>query len=92
MNLKLEKLQEIYGNSILKELKDNKEDLLDNLEYLKNRGYDNVIELFELYPYSFLQDPTLFQEKVDELIKKLGVEYVEKIEENTGLWECIENE
>ena len=40
----------------------------------------------ETNPYMFLYDKKIFVDKMDKLIKKLGVEYIEKLEDDFSLW------
>lgn len=90
MNLDLEKIQEIYGNSIIKEISANVGSLINNINYLEQRHFDNADEVFELYPYAFLQDEDTFKGKVDNLILTLGVEYIERLQEDMSLWSILD--
>ena len=86
MELDMNRINEIFGNSMIKEIRDNREDFICNIKYVLSLGYKDVYELVELYPETFLYDATIFQEKVNELLDSLGVESFEKIEENLELW------
>lgn len=92
MNLDLEKLKEIYGDSIINEISTNVGNLINNINYLKSRQFTNAEEIFERYPYAFLTNEEEFKSKVDKLITSLGVEYIEKLEEDMNLWSILENE
>ncbi len=89
MNLDMDRINEVFGKSMIFNIQANKEDFLQNIKYMQSLGYKNVEELVELYPETFLLDTTIFQEKVDLLLEKLGVESFEKIEENMELWGSI---
>ncbi len=89
MNLDMDRINEVFGKSMIFNIQANKEDFLQNIKYMQSLGYKNVEELVELYPETFLLDTTIFQEKVDLLLEKLGVESFEKIEENIELWGSI---
>ena len=89
MNLDMDRINEVFGKSMIFNIQANKEDFLQNIKYIQSLGYKNVEELVELYPETFLLDTTIFQEKVDLLLEKLGVESFEKIEENMELWGSI---
>lgn len=90
MNLDIERVSEIYGESIIKEISTNIETLTNNIKYLENRHIDNADEVFDLYPYAFLQDEDTFKEKIDKLILTLGIEYVEKLQEDMTLWSILD--
>lgn len=90
MKLDLQKIQEIYGNNAIKEIKENEESFVSNMKYLKERGFTNLYEIIEQNPYSFLEDEAIFQEKIDHIIKILGVEYIEKLEEDMTLWRLLD--
>jgi len=90
MNINMERIQEIFGNSMITNIKENQEDFVQNIEYILSLGYKNVNELVELYPHTFLMDSKEFQEKVDNLLASLGVESFEKIEENTEIWGSLD--
>lgn len=85
----LDKIKEIYGESSIYELQDNIEELISNMKYLSSLGFTDIYDIVSTHPYMFLIDEDDFKEKVDLLIKKLGVEYIEKLEEDTSLWENV---
>ena len=84
--MNIDRLTEIYGESIARVIYDNIDNFTANIKYLESRGYYNVLDLVSLYPYSFIQEEDEFMEKVDTLIDKLGIDYVEKINNNYELW------
>jgi len=90
MKLDMNKIQDIFGKSSISEIKENKEDFIQNIEYVLSLGYKNVYELVERYPYTFLMDMDTFQEKVNDLLDSLGVESFEKIDENMEIWGSLD--
>lgn len=86
MELDMNRMNEIFGNSMILEIKENKEDFIHNIKYVYSLGYKDVYELVEQYPETFLFDSEIFEEKVNKLIDSLGIEPFTKIEENIGIW------
>ena len=89
MKLDLEKISFIYGESSIYEFKDNVEKLANNINYLSKIGFSDVYDIVALYPYLFIIEENEFKEKIDYLINKLGVEFIEKLEQDTNLWEIV---
>ena len=89
MNYDLDKIKEIYGESAIYEFGDNIEELVSNMKYLSKLGFTDIYDIVSTHPYMFLMDEKDFKEKVNNLIKELGVEYIEKLDEDTSLWESI---
>lgn len=85
----LDKIKEIYGESSIYELQENIEELISNMKYLSSLGFTDIYDIVSTHPYMFLIDEDEFQNKVNILIKELGVEYIEKLEEDTSLWEKV---
>lgn len=84
--MNIDRLTEIYGESIARVIYDNIDAFTNNIQYLEEKGFSSVLDLVELYPYSFIQEEDEFIEKVDALIDELGIDYVEKINNNYELW------
>lgn len=89
MKYDLDKIKEIYGESSIYELQDNIEELVSNMKYLSKLGFTDIYDIVSTHPYMFLITEEEFQNKVNILINKLGIEYIEKLEEDTSLWESI---
>ena len=89
MKYDLDKIKEIYGESSIYEIQDNIEELISNMKYLSKLGFKDIYDILSTHPYMFLIEENDFKEKVDKLITELGVEYVEKLDEDTSLWESI---
>jgi len=90
MNFSLDHIEEVYGKSTITVIKDDLDLFINNINYLSKLGFNHVEDLVELYPYSFLQQEDIFQDKVNNLMEKLGVESVEKIMSNTELWSDVD--
>ena len=82
MNVNLEKIREIYGQSTIYDLNDNLDNVIENLSILNKYKFKNIYEMLEINPYLFLLPSEEFEEKVEKIVKELGVEYIEKIENN----------
>ncbi len=90
MNLDMDRINEIFGQGMISEIRDNKEDFIENIKFAQSIGYKDVYELVEHYPYTFLEDPIIFKEKVEKLLNSLGVESFEKIEDNIDIWGSLD--
>lgn len=90
MEIDIDKILEIYGNSSIYEINDNMDELKANMKYLYDKGIEDVLNIIELYPYMFLQDRNTFKEKTDNLLNKLGVDYIEKLSEDFNLWSEVD--
>ncbi len=86
MKLNLKKIQEIYGNSAIYEIEDHLDIIVNNMNYLVSLKFNNVYSILETNPYMFLYDNNRFKEKINNLIQKLGVEYIEKLDNDISLW------
>ena len=86
MVLNTDKLKEIYGETVLYDIKENLDSIIANINYLLSKKFKDVYDIFETYPYLFMNTQEVFQKKVDGLIERLGVEYIEKLEQNYTLW------
>lgn len=92
MKINFKKITEIYGNNSIYEFRDNIDDVSENINYLFKLGFKNVYDIVELYPYMFLMCEDIFKEKVNQLINKLGIEYLDILDEDTTLWGGVEND
>ena len=53
-------------------------------------GFDDVKDIFERETLLFLYDSSTFKEKLDKLILRLGVTYVDDIENDLSLLEELQ--
>lgn len=89
MPIEIEKIEEIYGSSVIELLKDEDmyQDFLQNILYLVKIGIEDVNEVVESYFLIFLCDHNEFVEKVNSLVMELGNNYIEKLGEDMSYWE-----
>ncbi len=91
MKFDIEKIREIYGDNIILDMREVKDLIVQNMNYLLSRGYKDIEEAFERNPYLFLEEEDIFQKKIDKLIEVLGVDYVEILSQDSSLWSVIED-
>ena len=91
MKLDIEKLKEIYGEQIVIDIHENMDSLVENINCLISYGFKDPYDVVETNPYLFLVLPETFQEKMEKLTQKLGVEFVEKLSEDMSLWSEIDD-
>lgn len=87
MKIDFEKIEEIYGSSVIEEIKNNSKDILENIKYLKELNINDIEDIFERYPLIFICDKNEFKNKVDKLISKIGINYVDMLDNDMELWE-----
>ena len=90
MEINLEKLEEIYGKSLVKEMHDDIENLIENMKYLDKLEFDDIYDIIEINPYLFLIDDNEFIKRINNLITSLGIEYLQILAEDTSYWGNIE--
>lgn len=90
MEINLEKLEEIYGKSLVKEMHDDIENLIENMKYLDKLEFDDIYDIIEVNPYLFLIDNNEFIKRINDLITSLGIEYLQILAEDTSYWGNIE--
>ena len=91
MKWNMDKLKEIYGESIIWEIKENLDSVVANMNYIKSIGFSDPYDVIETNPYLFLLDEENFKDKIEKLTQKLGVNFVEKLEEDSSLWGDIDD-
>ena len=87
--INLKNMKEIYGYEIYGILLENIEFVEKNLQYLNELNFDDTMGLLEKCPIIFTYFPKDFKYKIDNLIKEIGFNYVEKIEMDIGLLEKL---
>lgn len=87
MNINFNKIKEIYGNEILNKIKENQETVIKNIKNLYSLGFRDIEDIFEREVLLFID--TDFKTKMDNLIFKLGPNYVDIIENDLSLLEEI---
>ena len=81
----IDDIVDTYGSSIKKDIVDNKETVMDNYNDLKSLNVISVDEIFTRYIIMFLDED--FKKKINDLILKLGEDYIEKIEEDLSIFD-----
>jgi len=84
-----DKIEQIYGEEMLENIMDNKEEVKKNINYLIDLGFDDIQDIFERITPLFINDNKTFKNKIDRLIKKIGLDYINIIENDLGLLEDI---
>lgn len=92
MKVDFNRLKDIYGNSILINYKDNLDEVVENIKYLERLEFNNIYEIIEYNPYIFTKSNDIFKDKINNLINNLGVEYIEKLNEDISLWDKLNEE
>ncbi len=87
MKIDFEKIEEIYGISVIEEIKNNSKDILENIKYLKELNINDIEDIFERYPLIFICDKKEFKSNVDKLILKIGINYIDMLDNDMELWE-----
>ena len=89
MAIQIEKIKEIYGERTLDELLE--EGMYENFEknilYLSERQIEGIYDVVESYFLIFLNDPSDFKKNVDNLIERLGENYIELLSNDMSYWE-----
>ena len=81
-------VEEIYGEDMLQSMADMAEEVLENIDYLVELGFDEgVSDICNRFAPILLEDNGYFREKVDRLIADLGHDAVEKLLEDMSPWE-----
>ena len=87
MNIDFGKINEIYGRDALIACNDNIDDLVKNINYLVKLGFDDYEDIIERFPLAFVDDHEVVKEKINRLVGRLGINYIEILGENMSLWE-----
>ena len=87
MNIDFKKIKEIYGNLVLDEIKNNLNEVSENIKYLIQLKINDIEDIFERYPLIFICSKKNFKNKVDKLILKVGINYIDALDNNMELWE-----
>ena len=83
----LNKMKEVYGDEILEMIENNMDIISENILTMKKYNFDDIEWLFEANPSFFMNFPNQFEEKIKEMIEKIGPNYVEYIQENVDILE-----
>lgn len=89
MNIDFDKIEKIYGSSIINSIALLKEDVIDNIKYFISLGFGDTEDIFERQVLIFICPKEEFKTKIDNLIKKLGNNYIEEIENDISLLDAL---
>lgn len=85
-----DKISEIYGEEVLRKMQENMDEVIKNVNYMYMLEFNDVEDIFEREILLFLYDHDTFKDKLNKLIYKLGLNYVEKIENDLSLLESLQ--
>ena len=85
MDIDFSKIEKIYGKSVIECISILRDDVIKNIEYFMSLGFDDAIDIFERQVLIFICPNEEFISKVNTLIKKIGINYVEEIESDISL-------
>ena len=89
MNIDFDKIEKIYGSSIINSIALLKEDVIDNIKYFISLGFGDTEDIFERQVLIFICPKEEFKMKIDNLIKNLGNNYIEEIENDISLLDAL---
>lgn len=89
MNVNFNDLKEIYGEEILETINENMDIIESNINTMKELGFNDVEGIFERNVDSFLYFPKSFKQKMENLIRQIGTNYVEIIENDVSYMERL---
>ncbi len=85
MNIDFDRIEKIYGSSIINSIALLKDDVIDNIKYFISLGFEDTEDIFERQVLIFICPKEEFRVKISNLIKKLGNNYIEEIENDISL-------
>ena len=85
MEIDFNKIEYIYGKSIIDSIFDMQDEVLQNVEYFYKLGFDSTEDIFEREVLIFICGHNEFKKKLDALINKLGASYIDLIEKDIAL-------
>ena len=89
MKVNLNNIRDTYGDSLVLLIRDNIDDVMKNIDYLNKLNFTDTEDIFERYAILFLDTPSEFKNKIDNLIKELGNDYVDIIENDLSILEQL---
>ena len=85
MNIDFDRIEKIYGSSIINSIALLKDDVIDNIKYFISLGFEDTEDIFERQVLIFICPKEEFRVKINHLIKQLGNNYIEEIENDISL-------
>lgn len=89
MNIDFNKINETYGEDVLELIKENIEDITENINYLQKLNFTDIEDIFERYTLIFIDSPSSFEDKINNLINELGEDYNEIIGNDLSILESL---
>jgi hypothetical protein len=90
LEIDLDTVAEIYGDSVVESLASAQEDTLRNIAYLISREFgEDVSDICNRFAPILLYDTDEFAEKVSALIDDMGEDYVDVMGEDMSCWEAL---
>lgn len=89
MQFNLEKIKQSYGETVCNDIEEEKELVMNNLEFLYELGFRSLDDIFYAYTVAFLQDEQKFKDKVLTLCEKVGENYLNILDMHIDFWEDI---
>ena len=89
MKVNLNNIRDTYGDSVVLLIRDNIDDVMKNIDYLNKLNFTDTEDIFEKFAILFLDTPSVFKNKIDNLIKALGYDYVDIIENDLSILEQL---
>lgn len=87
LEVELDTIREIYGEDIVETMAHQQEDVLRNMEYLVKRNFgESVSDICNRFGILLLEDPKIFEERVNGLIADMGEDYVNLLAEDMSPW------
>lgn len=85
MNIDFDRIEKIYGSSIINSIYLLKDDVIDNIKYFISLGFEDTEDIFERQVLIFICPKEESRVKINNLIKQLGNNYIEEIENDISL-------
>ena len=84
MDINYETISEIYGTDILSNLHTEYDvtNFVNNIRYLQEKNIECIDEIVSSYFPLFMYENTLFKKNVDNLLNRLGKDYIDIIAED----------
>lgn len=89
MNIDFNKIRDTYGNSVIELIRENIEDVNENINYMIKLGFTDIEDIFERYILIFIDTPSTFKYKLNKLINELGSNYIDIIENDLFILEKL---
>lgn len=89
MNINYSRIEEVYGIDIVSDLKEYKEIVKDNYNYMISLGFEDIEDYIERVPMLFLSSNSVFRSKLNALVNRLDKDYLDSINSDISLLEDL---